>query len=57
MNNLGSLKKEKLKNKKIHIGIDIITKNNLIFSSDIKKYKIANVEIVVKPSVPSVPSK
>ena len=56
-NILGSLKSEKLKHKKIPIGIDIIIKNNWIFWSWIKKYKIAKTEIDVKPNAPSIPSK
>ena len=56
-NSFGSLKIEKLKHKKIQIGINIVIKNNWKFLSGTKKYKIANTEIDVKLKVPSIPSK
>ena len=56
-NCFGSLKKEKLKNKKMTIGINKIIKNNRKVWSEIKKYIIENVEIDAKLSVPSIPSK
>ena len=56
-NSFGSLKIEKLKNKKIQIGMDKVIKNNWSFWSETKKYKIANTEIEVKTNVPSAPSK
>ena len=65
-NNFGSLKNEKLKNKKQIIGIIIVIRKNWTLSSFTKKwvlcskdkkYKIANTEIDVKPSIPSIPSK
>ena len=56
-NIFGNLKKEKLKLKKIRIGIIIIIKNNWNSWSGIKKYKIANTEHDVIHNVPSVPSK
>ena len=46
-NSLGRFKKEKLNNRKNPIGIDIIINNKRIFSSEIRKYRIANTEIVV----------
>ena len=56
-NNFGSLKIAKLKNKKIQRGTNIVIKNIVIVSSEIKKNKIANVEIDIKVRVPSTPSK
>ena len=56
-NNFGSLKRAKLKDIKMNMGINIVIKNNLIFSSDVRKYKIANMDIDVKLNVPSAPSK
>ena len=54
---LGSLKSEKLKNRKTIIGIDIIFKNIRKFWSGIKKYNIIITEIDEKDRVPSIPSK
>lgn len=56
-NSFGKFKIEKLKNKNIPIGIDIVIKNNFNFWSGIKKYKITNTEIEEKPKAPSIPSK
>ena len=56
-NNLGNLNIERLKHKKISIGIKIVIKNNLTLSLCIKNNKIDKVEIVAKPSMPSKPSK
>jgi len=56
-NNLGNLKIEKLKNKKIKRGIKMIIKNIWIFPLGTKKYKIPRIVRVVKPNVPSKPSK
>ena len=56
-NNLGKLKIEKLKNRKIVIGNKIIIKNNLKFLSGTKKYKINRIDIVKKLRFPSIPSK
>ena len=56
-NIFGNLKSEKLKHKKIHIGIIIIIKNNWKVWSGNKKYKIANTEHDEKLNVPSIPSK
>ena len=56
-NILGNLKREKLKHKKIPIGIKMIIKNNWNSWSESKKYKIANTEIDAKLNVPSIPSK
>ena len=56
-NILGSLKNEKLKNKKKPIGINVIIKNNCKFLSGVKKYSIEKDEIAAKLNVPSIPSK
>ena len=56
-NNFGSLKTEKLNNKKTDLEIKIITKNNLRFSLFTKKYKINITEIDEKAKTPSNPSK
>ena len=56
-NSFGSPRREKLKHKKIIIGINIIIRNNWKFLSGTKKYRITNTEIVVKLSVPFIPSK
>ena len=54
---MGSLKNEKLKNKKITNGTKMIIKNLWKFWLGIRKYKIASVEIDTKLNVPSIPSK
>ena len=56
-NNFGRLNTEKLKNKKIKSGTNIIIRNSLIVSSGIMKYRIGNTEIVVIVKDPSIPSK
>ena len=56
-NNFGRLNIEKLKHKKVHKGINIIIKNNLISLSGTRKYKMAIMVIEVKPNTPSSPSK
>jgi hypothetical protein len=56
-NCFGNLKIEKLKNKKMAIGINTVIKNSSMFFSETKKYIIANEEIVVQLNKPSIPSK
>ena len=56
-NILGSLKKEKLKNKKIPNDVNINIKNRLKLRSSIKNINMQIIEIVVSVNVPSKPSK
>ena len=56
-NNFGSLNNEKLKHKKINIGINIVIKKSLMLLLGAKKNKINITDNVAKLRVPSIPSK